>query len=72
VRSESQASAARSSGSKRATAAYTVRPTSAFGPAAGKAAIARSAANRTASATTSWLRLNRHPSKIPAQKMTHE
>jgi hypothetical protein len=49
-----------------------MRPTGTEDPAAVKYAIARSAAKRTASATTSWLRLNRHPRRIPAMKMTHE
>ena len=72
VRSESQAIAARSSGSSSATAENTMRPTGAAWPTAGKNTSARSAAKRTASATTSWLRLNRQPRRIPAPKMIHE
>ncbi len=72
MRSESQAIAARLSGSSSATAANTISPSGADGPTTGKNAIARSAAKRTASATTSWRRLNRHPRRIPTPKMTHE
>jgi hypothetical protein len=72
VRSESQAIAARSSGRSRATAENTTRPTAAVSPTAGKYATARSAAKSTASATTSWLRLNRQPRRIPTPKMTQE
>ena len=71
VRSESQASAARSSGRRTATAEYTMPPTCTDELKNGDA-MARSAAKRTTSATTSWLRLNRQPSRIPTPKMTHE
>src|SRR5258705_20508 len=70
-RSVSQASRARSSGSRSAMAANTTRPGDEK-PASGARTSARSAAKRTRSPMTSWRRLNRQPRRSPTAKTTHE